>query len=147
VQTFLTSKNFAENAKILDVKRLGKQRVEAIQIANALLGRTKGWKNHPAVQQWKGYEKCLVKKYLKSVIDEWEARGYKGPKCKEHFEILSEIVEPLSDETPWWLEEPFAQKLFTSHKSNLLRKNAEFYSQFFNEDPHLEYWWPSRHVE
>ena len=37
VNTFLVSRNFQESAKILDYRRLGKQRVEAMQILNILL--------------------------------------------------------------------------------------------------------------
>ena len=52
MQTFITSENISETAKILDTQRLGKQRVEAVQIANILLDQTdsKGWRNHPAVK-------------------------------------------------------------------------------------------------
>ena len=37
VNTFLVSRNFQESAKMLDYRRLGKQRVEAMQILNILL--------------------------------------------------------------------------------------------------------------
>jgi len=51
VQTFLPYTDFIKSAKCLDYKRLGKQRVEAKQILNILLGETTkaGWTNHPAV--------------------------------------------------------------------------------------------------
>ena len=60
------------NAEILDNKRLGKQRVEAIQIAKTLFGLNNGWKNHPGTIRWKGYEPFLIKVYLKTIMDEWE---------------------------------------------------------------------------
>jgi hypothetical protein len=61
MQTFLPYKDFKKSAKVLDNKRLGKQRVEAFQILNILLGRTKtkGWRNHPAVLMWKGHSNAL----------------------------------------------------------------------------------------
>ena len=52
MQTFLISPYPYETAKILDNRRLGKQRIEALQILNILLGETKStaWKNHPATR-------------------------------------------------------------------------------------------------
>ena len=77
MQTFLPYKSFDKSFKVLDYRRLGKQRVEAMQILNVLLGRTKtkGWVNHPATKMWKGYENAL-KQYLNKCIDHWIARGY-----------------------------------------------------------------------
>ena len=65
MQTFLPYPNLSKSLKTLDRQRLGKQRVEAFQILNILLERTdrKGWKNHPAVKMWSGYENAL-KLYL-----------------------------------------------------------------------------------
>jgi hypothetical protein len=54
MQTFLPVANFKESAKILDYRRLGKQRVEARQILNALQGKSKGWANHPATKCGEG---------------------------------------------------------------------------------------------
>lgn len=52
MQTFLTSRNPSKTATELDYRRLGKQRVETIQIALILLGlqEGKGWVNHPAIK-------------------------------------------------------------------------------------------------
>jgi len=55
MQTFLPYVNFAESAKCLDYRRLGKQRVEAKQILDVLNGKTTAWQNHPCVKAWKGY--------------------------------------------------------------------------------------------
>ena len=62
MQTFITDFDMAQNAKKLDDKRLGKQRIEALQIANCLLVKESRWKNHPAVKMWKGYERFLIRK-------------------------------------------------------------------------------------
>lgn len=43
---------FIDTAKILDYRRLGKQRVETWQVLLALGGKSKGWVNHPAVRMW-----------------------------------------------------------------------------------------------
>ncbi len=59
MQTFLPYPDFAESARVLDNKRLGKQRVEVLQILNVLTDSTrKGWRNHPAVAMWR----CLCRK-------------------------------------------------------------------------------------
>ena len=56
MQTFLPDKSFVNSSRILDYRRLGKQRVEARQIYNILIGNTKSnaWRNHPAVLMWRG---------------------------------------------------------------------------------------------
>ena len=61
MQTFLPHESFKKSLKVLDWRRLGKQRVEAHQVLNVLLGRTetKGWVNHPITRMWDGYEPAL----------------------------------------------------------------------------------------
>ena len=61
MQTFLPHESFKKSLKVLDWRRLGKQRVEAHQVLNVLLGRTetKGWINHPITRMWDGYEQAL----------------------------------------------------------------------------------------
>ena len=59
MQTFLPYADFERSARALDAKRLGKQRVETIQVVRALTRPGYGWANHPAVLMWKGYEEAL----------------------------------------------------------------------------------------
>lgn len=141
MQTFLISDNPAETAKILDNRRLGKQRVEAIQIANILIGETskKGWRNHPAVKMWRGYESYLVKVYLRAMMREWLLRGYSNEKCFDHFQRLLLLVKDIEPKQPHWFNEEF----FQSHKSNLVRKCPEHYKSIFNVDENLPYIWPN----
>jgi hypothetical protein len=139
MQTFLPYKDPIESAKVLDNKRLGKQRVEAIQIARSLLGITDGWKNHPAVKMWKGYEPYLIKVYLKNIMDEWEMRGFKNEKCYDHYLNLLKIVDNKRPIRPHWLSEIVCQ----SHRSRLIQKKPEHYANIFEGTPHdLEYVWP-----
>jgi len=140
MQTFLISSDPIETAKLLDYKRLGKQRTETVQILNILLDQTgtRGWRNHPAVRMWKGYEAFLVKVYLKAMIEEWKNRGYKSPKCDEHYKRLYKLVEHQEPIAPSW----FSNEFFTSHKSNLVRKNSDYYKPLFNIDGNLPYVWP-----
>lgn len=133
MQTFLPYPNFLTSAKCLDYRRLGKERVEAKQILNILLNRTtsKGWCNHPAVTMWAGYENAL-KHYFNIMVGEWIKRGYKNTMQFE--EIESAIIYP-----PWLGNESF----HASHRSNLLRKDFAFYSQYgWKESADLPYVWP-----
>ena len=59
VQTFLPHPDFEASARALDQKRLGKQRVETIQVVRALTVADYGWANHPAALMWKGHEEAL----------------------------------------------------------------------------------------
>jgi len=139
MQTFIVTKEMDRNAEILDRSRLGKQRVEAIQIARTLLGLSNGWENHPAVKMWRGYESFLVKIYLKSIMNEWIKRGYNNDKCGKHYLQLLECIKSSEPIVPNWFSEDF----FRSHQSNLLRKNKDHYSKYFSDVPdNLEYIWP-----
>jgi hypothetical protein len=135
MQTFLPLPNMKNSLKSLDSRRLGKQRVEAYQILNILLGRTStnGWKNHPAVKMWKGYENAL-KLYFNKSVKLWVARGYKN---NMKFEVIEgKIILP-----PWFGDKNF----HASHRSNLLRKDYVYYSKLgWQESLDLEYVWPRK---
>jgi hypothetical protein len=76
VNTFVTSRCLKECARNLDNKRLGKQRVEAKQIIEALETPGKSsWERHPATKMWKGHVNAL-KVYYNHIVREWIARGY-----------------------------------------------------------------------
>lgn len=133
MQTFLPYGDFIQSVKVLDYRRLGKQRVETFQILNILLERTesKGWVNHPAVRMWRGYEEAL-KSYQNATITEWILRGYNNNMKLEEINP-NKVIMP-----PWFRNYNFHR----SHRSNLLRKNFEYYSQFFTEPTDLDYIWP-----
>ena len=59
MQTFLPYADFDRSARTLDAKRLGKQRVEAIQVVRAVTWSGYGWAHHPAALMWRGYEEAL----------------------------------------------------------------------------------------
>lgn len=142
MQTFLPYHNFVESARVLDNKRLGKQRVEALTILRILTGRTKtnGWKNHPAVQMWEGYELDLAS-YGYRVCQEWNNRGFKDT-CMDKIALIAINITPKTEEEPPWLGN---ERFHNSHRSNLLRKDPEHYSQFgWSVQPDLPYWWPTK---
>jgi Pyrimidine dimer DNA glycosylase len=137
MQTFLPYPSFTDSAKVLDQKRLGKQRVENLQIMKALLDPTYGWQNHPAVKMWRGYETALLE-YQRAICTEWTSRGYKDT-CLEKTEAMIKAQKVLV--LPSWLGNP---QFHTSHQSNLLRKSPEFYEKFFpGVGPELPYLWPT----
>jgi hypothetical protein len=140
MQTFLPFESFKNSAKVLDQKRLGKQRVETMQIMQTLCGISQGWRNHPAVKMWAGYEKSLLD-YQRAVIDEWVSRGYKDNVCWDKtVAAFNQIKSSASDKVPDWLGD---FDFHASHRSNLLRKNAEWYSQFqWSDSDDLDYIWP-----
>ena len=134
MQTFLPYPNFQESARVLDYKRLGKQRVEAMQILNIISGKVPDsrWKNHPAVKMWTGYENAL-KAYTNAMIREWIDRGYKN-------NMLLYSVDRV--EYPWWFGD---ENFHRSHRSRLIQKNKEFYSPLFPDDDgynESKYFWP-----
>lgn len=132
MQTFLPYSDFEKSVAVLDYRRLGKQRVETYQILNVLLGRTesKGWRNHPITRMWAGHENAL-KLYQNITISEWVRRGYKN---NMEMEVLDSGLLVFPD----WLGD---ERVHRSHRSNLLRKDYEYYSQYFDEPADLEYYW------
>ena len=58
MQTFLPYSSFKDTAKVLDYRRLGKQRVEGMQIIQTIENQN-GWKNHPIVKMWTPYVPAL----------------------------------------------------------------------------------------
>ena len=131
MQTFLPYPSMGRSVRCLDYRRLGKQRVEAFQILNALAGKSKGWTNHPATRMWRGYEVALGW-YKDLCIEEWIRRGYKNTMQTESY--VGAIVMPE------WLGR---EDIHASHRSNLLRKDPDFYGVLGWDEPHdLEYVWP-----
>lgn len=143
MQTFLPFKDPRLVATVLDKKRLGKQRVEAVQILNALLYPTakKGWRNHPAVKMWKGYEPYLCKVYLVAMMDAWKRLGYSNKKCEERYQNFMTIsqIRDCDPVVPDWITD----ELCETHRSRLVQKDAVFYRKFFPDTPdNLNYLWP-----
>lgn len=108
-----------------------------MQIAKALVGETKGWVNHPATKMWKGHIGSLCV-YWEAVINEWKNRGYKDNTMLELERIL--VQYNITDFTPpsWLGDELF----HCTHQSNLLRKNREYYINYFQVPDNMEYIWP-----
>src|SRR5919112_5147061 len=79
MQTFVPYADFQASARALDTKRLGKQRVEVIQIVRALTVPGYAWSQHPAVLMWKGFEEALGR-YGFTCCEVWLELGF-GDTC------------------------------------------------------------------
>ncbi|HJT55246.1 MAG TPA: MSMEG_6728 family protein [Ktedonobacteraceae bacterium] len=134
MQTFLPYPEFEDVAQVLDYRRLGKQRVEGRQIINILStpNYVGTWAHHPAVKMWRGYENAL-KLYVNVMIREWKERGFRNN--LPYYELPTDEIA-----YPWWLGD---RRFHDSHKSNLLRKEPNYYRQFGWDVPDdLPYVWP-----
>ena len=130
MQTFLPYEDFKRSAEVLDDKRLGKQRVESMQIYKACVLDDYGWKNHPATKMWVGYEYALLE-YMNVMIQTWVERGFKNTMGIARFD--TKIVMP-----PWLGD----ADLHASQRSNLLRKDKDFYSKYdWSESDDMPYYW------
>ena len=147
--TFLPSNIFSESAMMLDQKRLGNQRPEAYGILELLLGIKKDSKhiNDPGVRMWKGYSFALAT-YICIMCNEWVNRGHKdtikekvmslGTSGRGFSDFNSTLVQDIV--MPPWLGD---ERLHSSHRSNLLRKDHKFYSKYgWTENDDQSYFWP-----
>jgi hypothetical protein len=130
MQTFLPYPDFKKSAKILDFRRLGKQRLECVTI---LRGK---WPNHSVSKMWLDYHYQLCE-YAKEICLEWRRRGYKDVQ----YDVVCEMQKHLIDTglPPW-----FGNKTFhRAHKSNLVRKKPDYYRKYFPDVPdNLPYLYP-----
>jgi hypothetical protein len=150
MQTFVPYADFEASARALDAKRLGKQRVEVIQIVRALTVPGYAWSQHPAVLMWKGYEEALGR-YGLTMCEVWLELGF-GDTCAATIaadlaafgvpQIRSEAELAAAGALPPWLFDAAVQE---SHQSALVRKDPEFYRKLFPDvRPDLDYVWPVR---
>lgn len=147
MQTFLPYPDFAASARVLDDRRLGKQRVEALQVLRANIRPGYGWRHHPAVLMWRGHEEALAR-YGVEICREWKRRGH-ADSCEgkildearacgvDHVRTQSQLAS--DDALPRWLGDPAFHR---SHRSALVRKDDRYSAQFPDADPELAYVWP-----
>jgi hypothetical protein len=149
MQTFLPYPDFARSARSLDPRRLGKQRIEALQVLRALTVSGYGWRHHPAVKMWSGYEEALVR-YGLEVCASWSELGRPdtcaaqlsadlAAACEVHL-VRTQSELAAAGEVPPWLGR---EDLHRSHRAALLRKDPGFYRPLFGDQPaDLPYVWP-----
>lgn len=139
MQTFLPFESFISSAACLDRSRLGKQRVENLQIMRAILNPVHGWQNHPAVKMWRGHEGTLML-YQMAICHEWSMmRRYTDTCLEKTLAVWEAYGSPEGTFPPWLGDKDFHR----SHQSNLLRKDPEHYGPLFPDVPDdLPYVWP-----
>ncbi|KOU08529.1 cytoplasmic protein [Streptomyces sp. NRRL F-5755] len=149
MQTFLPYPDFAASAAVLDARRLGKQRVETLQVLRGLTVPGYGWRHHPAVRMWQGYEEALVR-YGLEMCREWTEAGRRDT-CATTLATDFGAYRPrasirsyteLSDagELPNWLGDPAFHR---SHQSALVTKDPGHYRAYFPDVPEgVGYVWP-----
>ena len=145
MQTFLPYPDFAESSRALDQARLGKQRVETLQVLRSLLLPTYGWQNHPVSRMWRGYIPGLTA-YGLANVDAWTERGHADTTRDLMAEFAPEVVGVAQAELaeagllPRWIGD---EEVHRSHRSNLIRKDSAYYSALFPDTTgELEYVWP-----
>jgi len=149
VQTFLPYADFEASARSLDPKRLGKQRVECLQVVRGLTVPGYGWRHHPAVKMWRGHLEALGR-YSLTCCDVWTEAG-RADTCATTLvtdladagvtEIRTQADLAAAGELPAWLGD---EDFHRSHRSSLLRKDPEFYGSRFTDVPDdLPYVWPT----
>ena len=150
MQTFLPVADFADSARLLDSPRLGKQRVETLQILRAIELPDYGWANHPAVLMWRGRTPALVA-YGLAMARIWQERGFADTTERQIGEFAPEVAGVPQEELaaagllPSWLGD---EALHRSHRSNLIAKDPVFYrarfvARFGEEPADLPYVWPA----
>ena len=149
MQTFLPYPDFSESAAHLDRKRLGKQRAETVQVLRGLTVPGYGWRRHPAVAMWAGYEEALVR-YGLVTSEAWVRMGHADTTAATLLADLhaatgvdevrdQENLAESGDLPPWLGDADF----HLSHQSALVRKDPEFYRPLFGDVPDdLPYVWP-----
>jgi hypothetical protein len=128
VNTFMLSSDYKITAKLLDRQRLGKQRVEAKQIIEAIASlyihdgskwvpnpNPSKWMHHPATRMWLGYATNLMV-YFNVITQEWIERGYKNN--------LLFYTDNLSYIQPPWT---YWKQVHYSHMASLMRKDVQYY--------------------
>lgn len=150
MQTFLPHPDFEASARALDTKRLGKQRVETIQVVRGLVRPGYGWANHPAVLMWKGFEEALGR-YGFVCCAVWTELGF-ADTCAATIaadlaeagvtEVRTQSELAAAGRLPPWLGD---EEFHRSHRSSLLRKDPDHYGPLFDDVPDdLPYVWPVR---
>jgi hypothetical protein len=145
MQTFLPYPDFARSAAVLDGPRLGKQRVETLQILRALELFDYGWGNHPAVRMWRGHTPALVC-YGLAFVEQWIREGRADTTAALISEFAPGVTANSQEDLAaaemmpaWWGDE----RLHGSHRAALVRKNPDFYLPIFGDaDGDIPYFWP-----
>lgn len=136
MQVFLSESTFSGCAEVLDTKRLVKQLLEGRQIMTVLAGEQNGngWKNHPAVKMFEGYETTLYA-YLVAIKNEMIKRGYKWEK---NWAVIQDTYDRhFKNELqgyPFWMRDAESwNRVMITHRGRLWEKDPIHYAQYEDE--------------
>lgn len=126
---------------ILDHRKLGKQRVDALQIFTACTHPTNAWHSHPAVKMWRGAELGLLAFGI-AACDEWIARGHVDT-LRDNFITngirISDNSSLSTDYYPsWWGDD----RVHSSHRALLLSLDSAYGRFNWTERPSRNIYWP-----
>lgn len=159
MQTFLSESTFKKCAEALDNKRLNKQLLEARQIIAIVTdpAPTAGWKNHPAVLQWYGYEAALFK-YAERIKNECRSRGIK---YDTNWKVIEGVYYNFYNNEdyrllrPWWWTDEFRERINITHRARLYEKDPTYYRRYRKFTvraslliccPKCTYFWPTHYL-
>ncbi len=157
MQTFVPSIGFMRSASQLDDARLGKQRLETLQILDSIENGT-GYKHHPINDMWRGYEEALVL-YGLACLHEWvvvrrhgdsttsQLKSWMDDLGMSHREVtygksgnVTGVAAGQEIVVPPWIGNLWVHR---SHRSNLIRKVPHMYGRMFPGTPlDMPYLWP-----
>lgn len=168
MQTFLPLPDFRASLETLDRGRLGKQRLETLQLVEVVIGgrvspRTDGGfdvvpyveddyrrfvrarRNHPACRMWDGHLEALATYGATSCLV-WRERGYNDTTHGKLAFVAANrqlCANDIAFYPPWFGDDAFHY----AHRANLVRKDPDRFSPLFPDvdiiaAPHWPYVWP-----
>lgn len=115
MQVFVPYADPYQTAECLDRQRRLKQLTEAVQILDAIDGKSAGWRNHPATKMYAPYREWLFR--YKECFNEWlSGNTVKAKWWSNHANLLR----------PPFMTDEFCDQ----HKRRLFTKAPELYPQF-----------------
>jgi hypothetical protein len=153
MQTYVTDLNMRKNADNLDFRRLGQNRVEALDVLclNLELSQyyrpayweflVQRYSNHPVVHMWKGHG-AYLHFYTYYLLKKWRKLGYSNAKCWPKWKEIS-ILFPHNiayyGGPPPWLTPEFVDM----HRAYLIRKDPGYYRKIWpNVDESIPFVYP-----
>jgi hypothetical protein len=121
---------------------LNKQLLECRQIMKVLIttftdpAAKPGWRNHPAVRMWAGYEGTLLS-YSSYVAAELNNRDIAFENnwnaILDNFWNSGIHMESIAAIPNWWADPVQADKIITTHRASLFKKDPQHYAQWMYE--------------
>ena len=132
MQTFLPYADPEASARVLDVKRLGKQRVECLQVVRGLTVPGYGWRRHPAVTMW---TRCLeaLARYSLTCCEVWVEAGREDTVASTLradlaaggvTEVRSQAELEAAGAVPWWWGHELVHRSHRSHSCARTRRST-----------------------